>query len=254
MKEGKQRTLDKVSRAEGDVSWVFSRDFDFSVAEAISRVIFKKDETLKRKQICERIIDFYKKGGGKNSTIHHNDPKVISCIKSGLSKGKLGFASAEGHGFYEYIEPEEKSAGKKINISPAGADQGDKLQPIHPYGVSDLNSPEVYAWYLPQYGREKKETNWPIKIGFAESGFNRRVQDFKENIPETPVYLFRFGYMEIADARNLEKALHLILGEIAGRRVEKVYGKEWYKTNPQEIQKCVETITKLKPIYPQTNK
>ena len=89
-------------------------------------------------------------------------------------------------GLYEYIGAGDGS-GSSHALTLPGNDNGSSIRPLTPDREWGEGVYEVYAWCLPQ--DEHTGDRWPIKIGFAERGFNRRWRDFNTFLPVLPRYL-----------------------------------------------------------------
>ena len=100
---------------------------------------------------------------------------------------------------------------------------------------------EVYAWCLPGY-QAADGGCWPIRIGKAGTeGFQGRLRNFHEDLPERPRYLLRLGCADEAEARRREMLLHAWFTS-RGQKLEDVSGDAWFMTNPDELDEAIQHL------------
>ena len=200
--------------------------------------IFNFGELYKRERICEVLREQFVRRGGSRDTSKQN---IASVLKKWLGGGESPFRKeARGRyrfmGFPDQAEYADNSAGSPLQVSDSY--DGDSLAPEKEFGEGPC---EVYAWCLPRY-RETPRPRWRIKIGRAGAdGFRRRLGDFRENLPERPCYLLRIGCEDEAEAKRREDLLHAWFRE-RKQMIDDLPGKEWFLTNPTEIEAAIRAI------------
>ena len=226
--------------------WLFEEPFAALTAQRLfeHKGAWQAGRIYKRREIADVLLDIYRQEGGVDKGLTRG--RVIRTIKKklpGVDEKNAWFEKID-FGHYRYCY-----ASDDMHSSPPGASENGKdndfgkldnqLVPDREYGEGAC---EVYVWCLPHY--ENSGQRWPMKIGSAgEGGFNRRLEDFQENLPEVPRYLIRVRYSTEAKARKLERALHYYF-ENRGRRIERIPGTEWFDANPKEV---VDAIGVLDP-------
>ena len=214
--------------------------FGAEVARELCRLpgIFNLGELYKKERICELLREQFLRLGGSRDTTKKN---IAIVLKKWLVGNESPFRKeARGRyrflGFYDQADDGEKSAGSPLRVSDSS--HGDSLAPEKEFGEGPC---EVYAWCLPRY-RETPGPRWRIKIGRSGAdGFRRRLGDFWENLPERPCYLLRIGCEDEAEAKRREDLLHAWFKE-RRQMIEDLPGKEWFLTNPSEIEAAIRAI------------
>ena len=200
--------------------------------------MFVRGDTYQRKDIVATLVRKFKEEGGDPNTSNF---EVTRAVKSLLKRDTLPFRKID-RGLYTF---EGGSNQDDIEDGPPGDTErtaSDEMRPEREYGEGPC---EVYAWYLPMYrtAASGAGTCWPIKIGQAgKEGFRRRLEDFAANLPERPCYLMRLRCTDDSEARNRERLLHHYFQERDDKVVEGIAGKEWFKTNPNELDKAIRDL------------
>ena len=99
----------------------------------------------------------------------------------------------------------------------------------------------VYLYYF-STDKEEAESNgksvWRCKIGKADKNPENRVKSQTSGVPVPP----RIALLLRTDEHvALEKAIHGIL-TVRGRHLKRAQGKEWFLTNPEEVEKIYDFI------------
>ena len=93
----------------------------------------------------------------------------------------------------------------------------------------------VYGWYLPAYrilANIRGEEHFPMKVGqTTNTSPLARMTNHIGTAPEKPVLGF---VLKIDHAEVLEKWLHIELTQ-RGRYIADAVGREWFRTNPEEL-------------------
>ena len=199
--------------------------------------LFEQGGLYKREQISEMLRDEFVELSGETTK-----DAVAQVLKKWLSRSASPFSKVT-RGRYQFVGA-RASSGQTVDSGDSSSEGTDaaydeELTPQRELG----NGPcEVYAWCLPQY-QETSGNRWPIKIGRAgPDGLSRRVRDFQENLPERPRYLLRLGCADNREAKNWESLLHAWFS-IRGQKLDDLPGKEWFATNPDEIEEAIRSIT-----------
>ena len=200
--------------------------------------IFNVGELYKREIICELLREQFVYRGGSRDTSKQD---IAIVLKKWLVGNESPFRKeARGRyrflGLYNQADDGENSTGSPLQVS----DSCDRYFPA-PEKEFGEGPCEVYAWCLPRY-RETPRRRWRIKIGRAGvEGFRRRLGDFWENLPERPCYLLRIGCEDEAEAKRREDLLHAWFRE-RRQMIDDLPGKEWFLTNPSEIEAAIRAI------------
>ncbi len=214
--------------------------FGAEVARELCRLpgIFNLGELYKKDRICEVLREQFLRLGGSRDTTKKN---IAIVLKKWLVGNESPFRK-EARGRYRFTafpdqaEYADHSAASPLQVSDSY--DGDSLAPEKDFGEGPC---EVYAWCLPRY-RETFRRRWRIKIGRAGAdGFRRRLGDFWENLPERPCYLLRIGCEDEAEAKRREDLLHAWFRE-RKQVIDDLPGKEWFLTNPTEIEAAIRAI------------
>ena len=99
----------------------------------------------------------------------------------------------------------------------------------------------VYGWYLPAYrqlAELKGEKRFAMKVGTTLTTPRRRMTNHIGTAPEKPVLGF---VLKIGEAGEWERMVHQELKE-RGRHIATALGKEWFRTNPDELRRIVVEI------------
>lgn len=200
--------------------------------------LFEQGRLYRRHEISRTLRDEFVRRGGDEGTTKDDVARV-------LKKWLLGRDSPfekEMRGRYRFVRA-GGSAGRVLDPVDGYPDGVDMAEGAGPAPARELGEGpyEVYAWCLPLY-QEASGGRWPIKIGMAGSGgLGRRLRDFHENLPEPPRYLLRLGCADAREARDREFLLHAWFRS-RGQKLDSVPGKEWFLTNPREIEEAVRNI------------
>ena len=198
--------------------------------------LFVRGKTYQRKDIAAALARKFKEEGGDPNT---SNSAVTRVLKKLLQHDASPFRKID-RGLYTF---EGGSNQDNIGDEPPGdteSSPSDEILPEQEYGEGPC---EVYAWCLPRYRTAASGPCWPIKIGQAgKEGFRRRLEDFAANLPERPCYLMRLRCIDDSEARYREKLLHHYFQERDDKVVEGIAGKEWFKTNPNELDKAIRDL------------
>ncbi len=200
--------------------------------------IFNPDKVYRREDINQELRDrFVRYGGSKDTT----KDDVTAPIKKWLTQDDCPFEKI-ARGRYRFVSDDSQDdipglPGDEKNVPTA--EDPSRPKPEMECGKGPC---EVYAWCLPLYRQHPDSSGcWPIKIGRAgPDGFERRMRDFAENLPELPFYLLRIGCKDEQEAKRRESLLHAYFIE-RGKQIE-VRGKEWFQTNPEEIEDAIDHV------------
>ncbi len=226
--------------------WLFDEPFTALTAQRLfeREGAWQAGRIYKRREIADILLDVYRQGRGVEKDLTRG--RIIRSIKKKLPGDgeKTEWFEKIDFGRYKYCYRSDGADDSFLHSQESEEkkdtwDSAEKVVPELKFGEGKC---EVYVWYLPHY--ENAGQRWPMKIGStSEGGFNRRLDDFQENLPEMPRYVIQVRFTTETNARKLEKALHYYF-ENRGRRIEEVPGTEWFVTNPEEI---VEAIGILDP-------
>jgi hypothetical protein len=159
-----------------------------------------------------------------------------SGIATNAGRGHYRFhANADDDG--ESREDETLALDADLDLSEAEAPAYD-LPPEREIGVG----PEVeYVYYLPTYRRLAEvegRDRWPCKVGYTGGLLLTRILGQANTaLPEVPVVGLKINGHR---CRDLEKAIHGVLGYNARKRV--VPGTEWFDTSPAEVERIYESL------------
>ena len=99
----------------------------------------------------------------------------------------------------------------------------------------------VYLYYFP-HDKEKAKSNgepfWPCKIGQVNENPEGRVRKQTLGVPALPHIAL---LLKVDKHLALETAIHKIL-TLRGRHLEKLPGKEWFLTNPDEVWEIYDVV------------
>ena len=200
--------------------------------------LFEQGRLYARSHITETLRNEFVKRGGDDDT--RNDA-VARVLKKWLVGSDSPFRK-ELRGRYRFlgfggvIELAVGVGDRRAARSDASSEG--TLVPEHEIGTGPC---EVYAWCLPRYQATSGD-RWPIKIGMAgPDGFERRLRDFQENLPERPRYLLRIRCADERQARDREALLHAWFRS-RGQNLSNVPGEEWFLTNAREIGEAVRNL------------
>lgn len=101
----------------------------------------------------------------------------------------------------------------------------------------------VYVIYLPLYRKHAEsqgETTWECKVGSTADDVEVRMNQM--TFPERPR---RALVIRTDDCKTLENKIHNRLKE-QGKRIPDAHGKEWFLTNPSEVERIFESIHSTK--------
>ena len=144
--------------------------------------------------------------------------------------------------FQAYSVMESRKRGQWVLLDDVPADTERAIQAIKDAEVSyGQGSEVVYGWYLPGYRKlAEKEGNatFPMKIGRTTKSAESRIWDSLGMVPEMPVVGF---LMRTDKSVSWEKLLHGKL-DIMGHHLPAARGREWFNTNPDELQRIVAAL------------
>ena len=213
-------------------------DFGQTVARDLldNHQILTHGERYLRKEVVRLLVQRYLERGGSDERVPPDPARTIKNLLPKKDEKNERFENV-AHGHYRYIGRGNDGMIAPSQVPPDDANPN-ALEPDRARGTGRY---EVYAWCLPQ--DENAAAHWPIKIGYAgEGGFFRRwLQDFATHLPVRPRYLRSFRHESEAQARNIERYLHELLGDEGRlRRVRGIPGTEWFLTSPGEIDQLME--------------
>ena len=168
--------------------------------------------TMEKQDIVEKVSKVHKKLGGRETPAS----KVQTSVTGALTKlVKQGKAISPFVGTYYFLSEEEE-----------GRDS-------------------VYLFYYPTY-KELAEKNgeefWQCKIGRTVDSVEKRVGTQSTGNPEKAIIALEF---KTDHPNELEAALHAIL-KFRGRHAAEGGGVEWFKTNPDEVNRIYYFLTSLR--------
>jgi hypothetical protein len=113
--------------------------------------------------------------------------------------------------------------------------------PVPPKKTLGTGEQSIYVYY---YKNEAKgKILWPCKIGrtrrTADGRIKVQVKTAHCGIPVMPLLI------QTDDAERLEGVLHAAL-TYAGRHIMEAWGKEWFHTNPREVEALYDTVRHIK--------
>ncbi len=225
---------------EEHLNYLVKGKFGAEAARTLCQIpgTFSPGEVYTRDDINKELRDRFVKDYGGSA--EKND--VIAPIKKWLTQDDCPFEKV-ARGRYRFVSDDSQDdtpglPGVEKNIPTAEDPSKSKLKPEIECGKGPC---EVYAWYLPLYRQHSNSGCWPTKIGYAGlGGFERRMRDFAENLPELPAYLLRMACKDEQEAKRRESLLHAYFIE-RGKQIE-VRGKEWFQTNPEEIEDAIDHV------------
>ena len=101
----------------------------------------------------------------------------------------------------------------------------------------------VYVIYLPLYRKRAEsqgETTWECKVGSTANNVGVRMNQM--TFPERPRMAL---VIRTNDCKTLEDKIHDRLKE-QGKHIPDAHGKEWFLTNPSEVERIFESIHSTK--------
>ncbi len=218
--------------------YVFNQPFGARAAQYLldHYNMFVRGETYQRKDIAVALARKFKEEGGDPNT---SNLAVTRVLKKLLQRDASPFRKID-HGLYTFTGGTNQD---NVGDEPTGGTERaypGEMSAEREYGEGPC---EVYAWCLPLYRTATTGACWPIKIGQAgKEGFRRRLEDFAANLPERPCYLMRLRCVDDSEARNRERLLHHYFQERDEKVVEGIAGREWFKTNPNELDKAIRDL------------
>lgn len=169
--------------------------------------------TMEKQDIFEKVSEVHKNLGGRETP----SSKVQTSVTAALNKlVKQGKAINPFVGTYHFLSEEEE-----------GKDS-------------------VYLFYYPTYkelAEKKGEEFWQCKIGRTVDNVEKRVGAQVTGNPEKATIALEF---KTDHPKELESALHEIL-KLRGRHITEGGGVEWFKTNPDEVNRIYYFLTSLRP-------
>ena len=167
--------------------------------------------TMEKQDIFEKVSEVHKNLEGRETPVSRAQTAVTSALNKLVKQGK---AINPFVGTYHFPSEEEK-----------GKDS-------------------VYLFYYPAY-KELAEKNgeefWQCKIGMTVDSVEKRVGTQGTGIPEKATIALE---CRTDHPKELEDALHAIL-KLRGRHVTEAEGVEWFKTNPDEVERIYLFLTSL---------
>lgn len=105
----------------------------------------------------------------------------------------------------------------------------------------------VYLFWFPSYKKlaiHEKESKWQCKLGRSDRSADIRIKEqCGTALPEKP----EIGLViKTSQSVELEKALHSIL-TLRKQHIKDISGKEWFTTNPEEVQQLYDWLMNLEP-------
>lgn len=195
----------------------------------LDQTLFPVGYIAERKEYQNKIDNIHSDRGGR-------PPKQGDS--SAVLKNALSVLKAEG--FYEnpsvgYWRRTDKDATLTSSVKSTAEIEKTARKHKDIEIIFGKGSQSVYAWYFPKF---KDASLFPMKIGRSDVSVPERVQDSVGYAPEPPkiALIFQTDY-----SVQYEKILHAIL-TIQHRRVKNAVGKEWFETNPEELQQIIEKI------------
>ena len=205
-------------------------------------------EIVGRQNIVDAVVQIHCERGG----LPPKSQDVRTTIKSALQNLKKNGVAAHIAKNRWQINPSPDHPEKEVSESIEPPDIPDEEEIIEPDVPSErsIGSGEgsVYLYYFPLYrevAESKGESVWPCKIGRTEGDPVLRVRSQAATaIPEEPEIALTIR----TDAPpDMEKAIHAIL-TVRGRCKE-APGKEWFITNPREVEEIHAFIVSEPPNF-----
>lgn len=178
-----------------------------------------------RKQIIEHVIKRHAEMGGVGG-----EGDIASTVKRSLQMLQdEGFLHQPMRSRWQRTDQlDNRNTVEKV-------EDGDSPTPV-------LESQSgLYAYFFSsekELALLKGENCWLMKVGYSNSDVDRRVADQVTGMHRQPETLL---LREIEEGAEWEKFLHLAL-TMAGRRNEESPGKEWFVTNPAELENLLEGL------------
>ena len=166
---------------------------------------------MEKQEIIDKVRELHKECGGKDTPEDKARGAVSSALRALVKEGKVARTFS---GTYHYFSKEEEGKGS------------------------------VYLFYYPTYkdrAEERGDEFWRCKIGKTTNSAKSRVGGQTTGSPEEPIIALEF---KTDHPTELEAALHAIL-KLRGRHVENAGGKEWFMTNPDEVEQIHSFLTLL---------
>ena len=172
--------------------------------------------------------------GHMNLEKHENNPDLLSHIPDRQLAEMLGIPNPNGGGKTTVWNERQRLIRER-------------------WGIEIINTPErkvigsgwefVYVIYLPLYRKHAEsqgETTWECKVGSTADDVEVRMN--KMTFPERPRMTL---VIRTDDCKTLEDKIHDRLKE-QGKHIPDAHGKEWFLTNPAEVEGIVKSIHSMK--------
>ena len=184
-------------------------------------------KTLKRIEIIKHVVSETSRLGmviGKQSP-----DKVVKKALSSLAE--IGNATKLKHGTgWWQIGPSEPQSMPNTEQNAQSNET--------PSAMSSC----LYVYYYETYKKLatlQNQKHWRCKIGKASNSAKCRVaEQCGTGTPEKPILAFQFLSQ---DCDSLEKAVHAVL-RARGRWLDDTNGREWFLTNPEEVEEICKFI------------
>ena len=184
---------------------------------------------FKRQNAIDEIRDFHRKNGGKLQKVNYVSTFKRSCGNLKPYIKNLSYGVWQLNFRKKYIESAEKVEQKR----KIEKDDNALISPKETIGTGEE---AIYVYYYNTYKKYalfKNKNTWPCKIGKTSSNVSERIlNQLGTAYPEYPIIGLE---IRCSSAAKLEKAIHSIL-KYKNKTISNSPGKEWYNTNPSEIQ------------------
>jgi hypothetical protein len=219
-----------------------------SKAATIIRNIFSDKQDVKREQINISVKNYYEEEVGTENVMYGQAFDVIITKALGSLK-KCGEATNEGgYGYWNF----GSISNSELPIEDYIIDQEDGILDPRKIIPGKIIGPEdatkiVYVYFYPAYKELavlKNEKYWRCKIGRTDSiePVFRIQSQVTTEICELPIVPF---LIRTNNSNGLERSIHTAI-ENRGRKCDTALGKEWYYTNPEEVEEIVKFIENYK--------
>ncbi|MCC4341066.1 GIY-YIG nuclease family protein [Limosilactobacillus reuteri] len=204
-------------------------DIDLTPLVFSSILIYLFDgKRFKRQDAIDKIRDFHRKNGGKLQKVSYVSTFKRSCEKLKPYIKNLSYGIWQLNFRKKYIESVEKVEPKR---------RVEKDNTLHTAQETIGTGKEaIYVYYYKTYKKYallKNKNTWPCKIGKTRNNVSERIlSQLGTAYPEYPIIGLE---IRCSSATKLEKAIHSIL-KYKNKAISNSPGKEWYNTNPSEIQ------------------
>ena len=206
------------------ILWIFKRVIDRKLL--IKNVPLKQEVavliistecfgTMAKSEIVEKVREVHGDLGGKETSEAKARGAVTAALKQLAGQGKTIRIFS---GIYHF--PFEAEEGKD----------------------------SVYLFYYPvhrELAEERGKEFWECKIGMTVDDVEKRVGSQVTGNPGKATIALEF---KTDHPRELEAALHAIL-KLSGRHVKEGGGIEWFKTNPDEVERIYHFLTSLRSTF-----